>query len=87
MAIDFKSLKKLESLPASAQAGRIDDNQRFLVLVKLRDSGKRPDYVTPRSEIGSQMFSAEIEAAELKALEADPAVESVSISRRIPLVK
>jgi len=87
MPIDFKSLKKLESLPPSLQSGRADDSQRLLVIIKLRKPGRRPDYVTPRAEMGPQMFSAEISAGQLTALESDPDVESVSISRQTPLMK
>jgi len=87
MPIDFKSLKKLESAPASLQSSRMDDRQRLLVLVKLRNIGKPPDYVTARAEIGPRMFSAEINVGDLKTLESDPEVESVSISRQVPLLK
>jgi hypothetical protein len=85
MPIDYKALKKLETLPASAQAMR--DDERLLVLVKLRKDGRRPVGISARAEIGPQIFSAEIAAGELKRLETDPDVESVSISRRLPLMK
>jgi hypothetical protein len=87
MAIDLKSLKKLESLPASAQAGQRGDNERMLVLVKLRKGATQPSYVSARSEISAQMFSTEISAGDLARLEADPSVESVSLSRKLPIVE
>jgi hypothetical protein len=87
MAIDPKSLKKLESFPAAAQAMPRDEKERLLVLVRLRDGGRRPDYVISRADVGPQIFSAEISVGDLRRLEADPDVEAVSISRRIPLMK
>jgi hypothetical protein len=87
MAIDLKSLKKLESLPASAQAEVRGDDERMVVLVKLRKGATRPSYISPRSEISAQMFSAEIRAGDLAQLEADPAIESVSLARQLPSVE
>jgi hypothetical protein len=87
MPIDFKSLKKLESLPASVGAAPLDATRHLLVLVKLTELGQWPDYVTARAKIGPRMFSAEIAGSDLKALESDPNVESVAISRQIPLMK
>jgi hypothetical protein len=86
MPIDYKSFKKLETQPPSAQAEALE-GQRLLVLVKVRAPDAAPSYVTPRAQIGPTMFSAEVSAVDLKKLEADPAVESVSISRRLPLIK
>ena len=87
MAIDYKSLKKLETLPGGGEEGSRADDERLLVLVKLRKDGRRPDYVPARAEIGPQIFSAEISVGDLTLLESDPNVESVSISRRLPLIK
>jgi hypothetical protein len=84
--MDLKSLKKLESVPASAEASRSDD-ERLLVLVKLHKGAARPGYISPRAEMGPQIFTAEISAGQLASIEADPAIESVSISRRLPLIE
>lgn len=86
MAIDFKSLKKLESLPASALAEPRGDDDRLVVLVKLREGATRPSYILPRANIGPEIFSAEIRASELPRIESDPTIESVSISQRLPLI-
>ena len=86
MPIDYKSFQKLESLPPSTQAATRHDDD-LLVLVKIRANGVRPSYISPRAEIGPQIFSAQIKADLLQKLESDPNVETVSISQRIPLLK
>jgi hypothetical protein len=84
--VDLKSLKKLEPMPASSGVSRAD-NERLLVLVKLREGAARPAYISPRAEMGPQIFSAEITAGQLASIESDPAIESVSISQRLPLIE
>jgi len=86
MAVDFKSLKKLESLPAFALAEPRSDDDRLVVLVKLRDGATKPSYISPRAHIDSKLFSAEIRASDLARIESDPTIESVSISQRLPLI-
>jgi hypothetical protein len=86
MPIDFKALKKLESLQPSEAARTIGDNERLLVLVQLREGAEKPDYVPARTDIASGMFTAEINGQDLRKLEADPAVHSVAISRRMPAI-
>jgi len=83
MAIDLKSLRKLESPSAAAQARVCDENERVLVLVKLHPGAERPAYIEARSQISNRMFSSEISVADLQRLEADPAVESISLSRKL----
>jgi hypothetical protein len=85
MAIDLKLLRKLETLPASALAGGWEDADRLVVLVKIREGSCRPDYVTVRSNISQRIFSAEIQADDLRRLQADPSVESFSLSRTVPI--
>jgi len=87
MAIDFKSLKKLESLPASVQAEPHGDEDRLVVLIKVRQGADHPSYIVPRAKMGPDIFSAEIRAGDLSRIESDPAVETVSVSRQIPLIK
>jgi hypothetical protein len=86
MPVDLKSFKKLETPSPEAQAGTRGDGQRLLVLVKLRDGASQPTYIVPRAKISAQIFSVELPASDLQRLESDPAVESVSISRRLPLL-
>lgn len=80
MPTDIKSLRKLEFSVAPLPQG----NERVLVLVKLRSGAKCPPYLSPRAQITPEMFSVEMAAQELVRLEADPAVESVSLSKRLP---
>lgn len=84
MGIDLQSLKKLESLPASAPLAAGDEHALVLVLVKLRQGASCPDYVSVRGSMSDCMFSAEIELGQLLQLEADEAVESVAVSRVMP---
>lgn len=81
MAIDLKSLRKLESVPASEQARERDEDERVLVLIKLRAGAAPPAYVAQRSRISQELFSSEISVADLRRLESDPSVESVALSR------
>jgi hypothetical protein len=85
--MDFKFLKKLESLPPSALAKARNSDERLLVLVKLRKGASRPLYIVPRAQLGPEMFSSEILARDLERIESDPAVESVSVSQALPLIK
>lgn len=87
MPVDLKTLKKMESSPASAQSVQRNDGDHLVVLVKLRKGWARPSYVSPRAEMGSEMFSAEVLASDLVRLEADPAVESMSLSRTLPVIE
>ncbi|WOH52617.1 hypothetical protein [Bradyrhizobium sp. sBnM-33] len=87
MPIDFKSLKKLESLPAGSAARPPSSTDKVEVLVRLRKGAKRPSFVTPRTEISSQLFSAEIAFGDVERLQGDPNVESMSISQKMPYIE
>jgi len=45
-----------------------------------------PSYVTARTDIAAGLVTAEINAGDLHRLQADPAVESMSISRRMSAI-
>lgn len=81
--MDLKLLRKLESLPASMQAQPRKDDEVMLVAIKMRAANVFPSNVVPRAKIGDRMFSAQVKAGDLAQLEADPAVESISISRSV----
>lgn len=87
MAIDFKSLRKLETPSPSAALKGATGSDRVVVVVKMREGATRPAYVTERSRISSQLFTAEMTAADLPRLEAEPDVESVALSTQLPLIK
>ncbi|HEX2547930.1 MAG TPA: hypothetical protein VHL79_23805 [Ramlibacter sp.] len=82
MAFDLRSLKKMEFSAAPVKVL----GERVLVLVKLRPGAEQPDYVAVRSSIAPDLFSAEMTVGDLKRLEADPAVESVALSRQLPTI-
>ena len=86
MPIKLSSLTKLETPAASDSAHVRRDDERLVVLVKLRGGAARPTYIKARGDISSEMFSAEIRSADLVRLENDPAVESISVSRKITSV-
>ncbi|RWE07730.1 MAG: hypothetical protein EOS23_26750 [Mesorhizobium sp.] len=85
--MDLKSLRKLETTPSSVQVTPRSEDDRVLVLVKLREGSARPPYISPRAEFGTGMFSAEIRVGELRRLENDPAVESMSLSRPLSVIE
>ena len=86
MPIDLSSLTKLET-PASSEAAQVRSaDERMVVLIKLRHGAPRPTYVKARGDISPAMFSAEIRGADLVRLEKDPAVESMSISRKLSTI-
>lgn len=87
MAIDLSKLRKLEAPSASLQARRPSDDEKMVVLVKLRPGFDRPSYLVPRGDISAALFSTEVPASTLQRIESDPAVESVSISKRLPIIR
>lgn len=87
MAINLASLRKLETVPASELVHARGDEEHVVVLVRLRKGATRPEYVALRAEISPEIFSAEMPAGDLRRLERDPAVESVALSRELPLIK
>lgn len=87
MAIDLSKLRKLETPSPSVQSRRPPEEERMVVLVKLRQGSARPGYLVPRSEISAALFSTEVPASTLQRIETDPAVESVSISSRLPGIR
>jgi hypothetical protein len=86
MSVDYESLKKLETVSPATAAAAPKDGGRLVVLVKLRDGAAEPSYLSPRARMGERMFSAEIAASDLARMESDPSIESVAVSRRLPLV-
>ena len=86
MAVDLKSLKKLEALPPAAMAGAPGDDDRFMVLVKLREGAKQPAYILSRAKMGAKIFTGEILAKDLMRIDSDPDIVSVSLSRPLPLI-
>lgn len=87
MTTSFSALKKLEKLLPSLFTKSLTEEEHLVVLVKIHEGFGFPDYVTVRTKLAQHLFSAEVSGAELLRLEEDPAVQSFTISQRLPLVK
>lgn len=87
MPFDFKSLQKLETPSPSVSAKGMDAGARLVVVVKTKEGAQMPSYVNVRSKISAQIFSGEMTAVDLPRLQADPSIESVALSQRLPLIK
>lgn len=87
MPIDLNSLKKLETLPRSAQTGQPAEGTRVVVLIKLHPGAERPEFLAPRAEISPDLFSTEVDVADLERIEHDPAVASMALSRALPMIE
>lgn len=86
MPIDLSRLRKLEALPPSLQARGKSDDDRVVILLKLKEGEVRPSYVQLRMQLSEDILSAELKYRDLARLELDPAVESFSLSRAIPVI-
>lgn len=82
--MDFAKLGKLE--PAGARPSPELEGV-VSAIVKVREPGYRPLGVHVRSNISDNLFTGDLPAELLPTLEADPKVESISISRPVPLQK
>jgi hypothetical protein len=80
MPIDLRSLKKFELSPAARPLG---GNEPVTVIVKLKDGARLPAFVNARSEISAQIFTAELTPEQIRLLESDPNIESLSLSKRL----
>lgn len=89
MPVDFGSFKKLEGLPALHRAKESGALDRLLILLKLRKGYAAPDYVEARGDdpVAPGFLSAIVGEDQLPRLNADPAVHSFSITRRLPAVE
>jgi hypothetical protein len=56
-------------------------------LIKVREAGYRPPHAVVRAELHPYLFTAELMAEDLPSLDADPKVESISLSTPLPLQK
>jgi hypothetical protein len=87
MAIDLKTLRKVDSGPPSRQIVARDEKERFVIIVKLHEGAELPAYVLVRSMISAQLFTGEVSGADLTRLETDPAVQSVALSRPLAIIE
>lgn len=58
----------------------------LVAIIRVSKTGYRPSSVKVRSEIDAYLFTAELHQDSLAVLEADTKVESVSLSKALPLV-
>lgn len=80
-------LRKLQTPTASAQAHLELGEEGVLVLIKLREGAAPPDYVALRGRISERLLTVKVSTSELQRLEADPAVETFSVGRRVAVVR
>ena len=58
----------------------------MVIMLKLKENQELPSYVKLRTKFSSQLFSAELLAADLERLDQDTAVLSFSLSRALPVL-
>jgi hypothetical protein len=87
MAINLSKLRKVETPSVQTQSRVLSDDESMVVLVKLHKGFGPPSYLEPRGSFSPELFSAEIPASILQRIESDPAVESVSVSSRLPGIR
>ena len=85
--MDFKSLRKMETTPYSTQTSAGSSSELVSVLVKVKKGHAPPLYVLSRAQICDDMFSAQVQASDIDRLENDDAVDSISLSRPLPLIE
>lgn len=81
MSFDLNQLRKLET-PSPAQTAKGGDG-RVTAIIWVKVPGYRPKGVKIRSEADGEMFTAELSMKQLKELQQDPAIRSISISRKL----
>lgn len=80
--MDFTKLKKLNSNDMVAQG---TDAERFVTaIVKVKRENYHPRLLSVRSQIDNWIFTADLQAKNLQALESDPLVETVSLAKALP---
>lgn len=81
ITMDLTKLRKVESPSPRRAASEVRGS--ITGMVKVKTPGYRPKGVKVRGEISDLIFTAEIPASKLEALENDPGVASVSFSRTL----
>ena len=72
---------------SAALESRSDEDQRLEMIVKVNEAGYVPGGVRLRARIDDTLFTCEAPADRLQELEADPRIESVSVSRPLGIVE
>ena len=84
LEMDLTALHKLAAFDATLRT--IDGATRLAVIVKVTEAGYRPSSAVVRTEISSLLFTADILAAKLPQLDADPKVAARSIGCHAPRI-
>ena len=84
-AVDLSKLSKLEY--ASGKTHKpADADEKLEAIVRVKQDDYVPAQVKLRARIDSQMFTGIVQACDLKAVESDPMVEAVSVSKPLRIV-
>lgn len=82
MKISLDDLKKLELAgTTAASAADINSDDTLTAIFKVKKHNYVPKRVKLRARVDGEMFTGEFTAGDLKAIESDQNVESVSVSR------
>lgn len=81
MPIKLDDLKKVESSTVTTLA--LNEQDKVEAIIKVKPAGYIPANVRVRARIDSRLFTCELGKHELEALQSDPKVESVSISKKL----
>jgi hypothetical protein len=69
--------------PLAADPAETDDRQEVAAIVKVAEAGYIPAGVRRRAAISETIFTANLSQRQLAALERDPGVISVELSKRL----
>lgn len=83
--MNFATLKKIES--SGARPVQSADDDVVTAIIKVNVPNYVPEGIKVRAPIGPYLFTAEFFAKELRRLESDSRVVTISVSRPMPLQK
>ena len=69
--------------PLAAQLTEVGDDETLACIIKVSEPGHVPEGVVQRARISPTLFTATVSRRQLEALESDPLVVSVELSRRL----
>ena len=83
--IKLDELNKVEATSAIPLAQHASDVVQ--AIIKVKNADYVPEYVRLRASVSPHIFTGEFKHGDLKSLEQDPKVESVSISKKLKSAK
>ncbi len=84
-ALSLGDLRKAEPHPGLVR-GSFKPDETLEAIFKVRSKEHVPAKVNPRASIDSTMFTGTFLARDLDAIEADPLVESIAVSKTLRVV-